>query len=48
VYEARPTDCHRFPYTDEDVLFKKPAITLKNATFCPAVFFVLEGLLANK
>ena len=20
VYEARPTDCHRFPYTDEDVL----------------------------
>jgi uncharacterized protein len=48
VYEARPTDCHRFPYTDEDVLFKKPAITMKNATFCPAVFFVLEGLLANK
>ena len=44
IYENRPSDCHRFPYTDEDVIFKRPAITLKNATFCPAVFFVLEKL----
>ncbi|MBC7721578.1 MAG: YkgJ family cysteine cluster protein, partial [Pedobacter sp.] len=36
---------HRFPYTDEDVLLKRPAITLKNATFCPAVYFVLEKLM---
>ncbi len=45
VYEHRPSDCHRFPYTDEDVLLKRPAITLKNATFCPAVYFVLEKLI---
>lgn len=45
IYEQRPSDCHRFPYTDEDVLLKRPAITLKNATFCPAVYFVLEKLL---
>ncbi len=44
IYENRPSDCHRFPYTDEDVIFKRPAITLKNATFCPAVYFVLEKL----
>jgi Fe-S-cluster containining protein len=45
IYEDRPSDCKRFPYTDEDVLIKRPAITLKNATFCPAVHYVLERLL---
>lgn len=45
IYEQRPSDCHRFPYTDEDVLLKRPAITLKNSTFCPAVYFVLEKLM---
>lgn len=44
MYEDRPSDCKRFPYTDEDVLLKRPAITLKNSTFCPAVYFVLERL----
>lgn len=44
IYEDRPSDCSRFPYTDEDVLLKRPAITLKNATFCPAVYYVLERL----
>jgi hypothetical protein len=45
IYDHRPSDCHRFPYTDEDVLLKRPAITLKNASFCPAVHFVLEKLI---
>ncbi|HRN91834.1 MAG TPA: YkgJ family cysteine cluster protein [Ferruginibacter sp.] len=45
IYDVRPSDCSRFPYTDEDVLLKRQHITLKNATFCPAVVFVLEGLL---
>ncbi len=45
IYDQGPSDCHRFPYTDEDVLLKRPAITLKNATFCPAVYFVLEKLM---
>ncbi len=44
VYDHRPTDCHRFPYTNEDVLLKRQTLTLKNATFCPAVYFVLEKL----
>lgn len=47
IYEARPTDCARFPYTNEDVLIKRKNITLKNATFCPAVVFVLDELLAT-
>jgi Fe-S-cluster containining protein len=45
IYESRPSDCHRFPYTDEDVILKRPAITLKNSSFCPIVFHVLERLL---
>lgn len=48
IYEARPSDCHRFPYTDEDVIVKRPVITLKNSTFCPIVFYVLENLRVTK
>ncbi|MEO6584545.1 MAG: YkgJ family cysteine cluster protein [Ferruginibacter sp.] len=45
IYEVRPSDCRRFPYTDEDVFFKRTAITLKNATFCPIVVHVMERLI---
>ncbi len=45
IYEERPSDCRRFPYTDEDVIIKRKELTLKNASFCPATYFVLEGLL---
>ena len=44
IYDTRPSDCHRFPYTNEDVLLKRPNITLKNSTFCPIVYYVLETL----
>lgn len=45
IYEQRPSDCARFPYTDEDVLLKRPNLTLKNASFCPAVYYVMEKLV---
>ncbi len=48
IYDVRPSDCQRFPYTDEDVLIKRQALTLKNASFCPAVYFVLERLTSEK
>src|SRR6266487_4906551 len=44
IYEVRPSDCVRFPYTDEDVLLKRQNITLKNSAFCPIVYYVLEAL----
>ncbi len=44
VYEDRPSDCRRFPYTDEDVVIKRVPLTLKNASFCPITFYVLENL----
>jgi len=48
IYEVRPSDCERFPYTDEDVILKRPHLTLKNATFCPITYFVLEKLIQSK
>jgi len=46
IYEVRPSDCERFPYTDEDVIIKKQELTLKNSSFCPIVYYVLEKLMA--
>jgi Fe-S-cluster containining protein len=45
IYDERPRDCARYPYTDEDVLLKQPNLTLKNATVCPATHYVMEKLL---
>ena len=44
IYEVRPSDCARYPYTDEDVFLKRKQLTLKNSTVCPAVYYVLERL----
>ena len=45
IYEDRPSDCRRFPYTDEDVIIKRKELTLKNSTFCPITYYVLERLI---
>lgn len=45
IYDVRPSDCARYPYTDEDVLLKRPQLTLKNSMVCPAVHYVLERLI---
>lgn len=47
IYEHRPSDCMRFPYTDEDVLLRRPQLTLKNSSFCPIVYYVLEKLVLH-
>ena len=48
IYEDRPSDCQRFPYTDEDVLLKRPNLTLTNSTFCPITYYVIERLMQLK
>jgi Fe-S-cluster containining protein len=45
IYEDRPSDCQRYPYTDEDVLLRRVPLTLKNSAICPITHSVLEGLL---
>lgn len=47
IYDVRPSDCARFPYTDEDVLIKRQKLTLKNASFCPIVYHVLDRLSSS-
>jgi uncharacterized protein len=47
IYDERPSDCRRFPYTDEDVIIKRQALTLKNSTFCPITYYVLEKLMQS-
>ena len=47
IYEERPSDCRRFPYTDEDVIVKRKELTLKNSTFCPITYYVMEKLMQN-
>lgn len=44
IYEARPRDCEKYPYTDSDEFFEHPNTTFQNSTTCPAVFYVLERL----
>jgi uncharacterized protein len=48
IYDQRPSDCHRFPYTNEDVIIKRKELTLKNTTFCPITYYVLEKLIGNE
>lgn len=48
IYEERPSDCRRFPYTDEDVIIKRKELTLKNSSFCPITYYVLEKLTEKK
>jgi len=48
IYEDRPRDCYRYPYTDEDVLIKQIDLTIKNTQVCPAVFYVMEKLTEKK
>lgn len=45
IYEDRPSDCARYPYTDEDVIVKRVPLTLKNSAVCPITHHVLERLL---
>ncbi len=44
IYEERPSDCARYPYTDEDVFIKRPQLTQKNSLVCPIVNYVLDKL----
>ncbi|MEI8278427.1 MAG: YkgJ family cysteine cluster protein [Bacteroidota bacterium] len=44
IYDDRPSDCARYPYTNEDVLLKRVPLTLQNSLICPIVYTVLERL----
>jgi uncharacterized protein len=45
IYEVRPSDCARFPYMDDDFMLKRQPMVLKNSSFCPITYYVLEKLI---
>jgi Fe-S-cluster containining protein len=45
VYDVRPSDCARFPYMDDDFMLKRQPMALKNSTFCPITYYVIEKLI---
>ena len=44
AYEARPNACREYPHTQQRNMLQKLKITGLNATICPAVAEVVEGL----
>lgn len=44
IYDVRPGDCRRYPYTDTDDFIKRPHTTFQNTLVCPAAYYVLERL----
>jgi Fe-S-cluster containining protein len=44
IYEVRPGDCRKYPYTDSGEFFEYTNTTFQNSTTCPAVYYVLERL----
>jgi Fe-S-cluster containining protein len=46
IYDVRPIDCARFPYMDNDFMLKRQPLALKNSTFCPITYYVIEKLIA--
>jgi len=44
IYEVRPGDCKKYPYTDSGDFFEYPNTTVQNISYCPAVVRVLENI----
>jgi Fe-S-cluster containining protein len=44
IYDVRPRDCEKYPYTDSGEFFEYTNTTHLNSTTCPAVYYVLERL----
>lgn len=45
IYDARPGDCRKYPYTDSGDFFAYTNTTLLNTQYCPAVVKVLDALI---
>ena len=45
IYESRPKACREYPHTDRKKFYQIYKLSVKNASTCPIVFDVLEGIL---
>ncbi|MFM2293148.1 MAG: hypothetical protein RIS29_2961 [Bacteroidota bacterium] len=44
IYENRPKACREYPHTDRKRFYQIYNLSIKNASTCPIVYEVLEGL----
>ena len=44
VYENRPKACREYPHTNRPRFYQLLKLTVKNASVCPAAFYVMEEL----
>lgn len=44
IYEVRPKACREYPHTDRQEFSKHMRLHAVNATYCPAVFYILEEM----
>jgi len=45
IYESRPKACREYPHTDRKKFFQIYKLSVKNASTCPIVYEVLEGIM---
>ena len=44
IYESRPKACREYPHTDRKKFFQIYKLSVKNASTCPIVYEVMEGI----
>ena len=44
IYESRPKACREYPHTDRKRFYQIYNLSIKNASTCPIVYEVLEGI----
>ena len=44
IYESRPKACREYPHTDRKKFFQIYKLSVKNASICPIVYEVMEGI----
>ena len=48
IYEGRPRACREYPHTDNHEFLKHLKLHLPNASYCPAVYHILERMRESK
>ena len=48
IYESRPKACREYPHTDRKKFYQIYMLSVENASTCPIVFEVLEGIVKSE
>lgn len=48
IYESRPKACREYPHTDRKKFYQIYLLSVENASTCPIVFEVMEGIVKSE